>query len=236
MVARGPQAARVNDAAPFATRPPRCSRSAARSNCIALQPRRSSPGLRQRRSTPQRPLGDAVPVLSAVAQRADSEVEQFEDAGGAAALMIDEARAGASQRAIDGHRRDVAGTRRCGRSRRRGHSAPIDPPVLAKPRSSVLNGSPRRERDPQSSASAGPDRQASVTGRRSFYDDGGEAIAAIRNGECGPARARRLEGGSQGRPALAGPARWSSCGVCGLSGPGDRRRLRHRRPALGDGA
>ena len=87
--ARGPQAARRHDRpAPSATRPPPCSRSAARSTASSTcRPTAIESGLDLDVYGLFNEIGDDVPVLSAVRPNGEDSIEQFEDAGGAHALL-----------------------------------------------------------------------------------------------------------------------------------------------------
>ena len=152
-------------------------------------------------------LGDDVPVLSAVRPNGADTIEQFEDAGGAQALLKQLEPLLDTERA-DRHRRHRRATT--------SPSAvvhddevirPLDRPFSDKPAIVVLHGSlaPEsaivklgvREPGPADAASPGP---------AIVFDDGPAAIAAIHDGDvaAGP-RARRARHGPQGRPGHGRP-------------------------------
>ena len=145
-------------------------------------------------------LGDDVPVLSAVRPNGEDSIEQFEDAGGAHALLKQLEPRARHERA-DGHRRHRRPTT--------SPSAvvlddevirPLDRPFADKPAIVVLHGSLAPESAILKLGVREPGRQSAFTGprdrlRRRRRGDGGDPG---RDGAARP-RARRARHGPQGR-------------------------------------
>ena len=176
-------------------------------------------------------LGDDVPVLSAVRPNGEDSIEQFEDAGGAHALLKQ------LEPVLDTGAMTVTGATVADNLA----SAvvldeevirPLDRPFSDKPAIVVLHGSLAPESAILKLGVREPGRQSSFTGprdrlRRRRRGDGGHPG---RDGAARP-RARRARHGPEGRPGHGRP------GVDDplrgrLGRPGDRGRLRDRRPAL----
>ena len=112
-------------------------------------------------------IGDDVPVLSAVRPNGDDSIEQFEDAGGAHALLkqLEPVLDTSAMTVTGAHRRRQPRERR--RARRRGHPA-ARPPVLRQAgdrRAARLAGA--RERDRQARRSRARPPEPRSRGRRS---------------------------------------------------------------------
>ena len=176
-------------------------------------------------------LGDDVPVLSAVRPNGEDSIEQFEDAGGAQALLkqlepvLDTAALTVTGATVADnlagavvHDEEVI--------------RPLDRPFSDKPAIVVLHGSLAPESAILKLGVREPGRQTRFTGPALVFDDGagGDRGDPRRHGHARP-RARRARHGPEGRPGHGRP------GVDDplrgrLGRPGDRRRLRDRRPAL----
>ena len=175
-------------------------------------------------------IGDDVPALSAVRPNGEDSIEQFEDAGGAHALLKQ------LEPVLDTGAMTVTGATVAdnlagrGRPRRRGHPAARSP-VL---RQAVDRRAPRlagaRERDPQARRPrAGPPEPRHRPGDRLRRRRGGDGRHPGRDRQARP-RARRARHGAEGRPGHGRP-RVDDPLRGRLRRPGDRGRLRDRRPA-----
>jgi dihydroxy-acid dehydratase len=151
-------------------------------------------------------LGDSVPVLSAVRPNGEDTIEMFEDAGGARALMKQ------LEPVLDTSALTVTGATVADNLA----SAvvlddevirPLDRPFAADPAIVVLHGSLAPESAILKLGVRTPDRQARFEGPALVYDDGPEAIAAIRDGAVRPGHVLVVRGmGLKGGPGMAGPA------------------------------
>jgi dihydroxy-acid dehydratase len=151
-------------------------------------------------------LGDSVPVLSAVRPNGEDTIEMFEDAGGARALLKQ------LEPVLDTSALTVTGATLADNLA----SAvvlddevirPLDRPFAADPAIVVLHGSLAPESAILKLGVRTPDRQTRFEGPALVYDDGVEAIAAIREGAVRPGHVLVVRGmGLKGGPGMAGPA------------------------------
>ena len=205
--ARGPQAARHHDRRRLPQRRRRRARVAGSINCIKhLQATAIESGLDLDVYGLFNELGDDVPVLSAVRPNGEDSIEQFEDAGGAQALLKQ------LEPVLDTGALTVTGAtvarqpRRRGRPRRRGDPAARSPVLRQAARSSSCTARSRPRARSSSSASASPAGSRSFTGPAIVFDDGPAAIAAIHDGDRrARPRARRARAWAS-RAARAWPA------------------------------
>src|SRR5919204_1931135 len=147
-----------------------------------------------------------VPVLSAVRPNGDDTIEEFEDAGGARALMKQlEPVLDTSALTVTGATvaENLAGVAVDDDEVIR----PLDRPFAAEPAIVVLHGSLAPESAILKLGVRTPGRQTRFTGPALVYDDGAEAIAAIRDGTVQPGHVLVARGmGLKGGPGMAGPA------------------------------
>jgi dihydroxy-acid dehydratase len=151
-------------------------------------------------------LGPEVGVLSAVRPNGEDTIEQFEDAGGARALMKQlEPVLDTSALTVTGATvaENLAGVTVDDQEVIR----PLDRPFAAEPAIVVLHGSLAPESAILKLGVRTPDRQTRFTGPALVYDDGAAAIAAIRDGTVQPGHVLVARGmGLKGGPGMAGPA------------------------------
>jgi dihydroxy-acid dehydratase len=151
-------------------------------------------------------LGGDVPVLSAVRPNGDYTIEQFEDAGAAQALMKQ------LEPVLDTSALTVTGTtvaeNLAGVTVRDDEVIrPLDRPFAREPAIVVLHGSLAPESAILKLGIRGPDRQARFTGEAIVFDDGAEAMAAVKGGAVRPGHVLVARGmGLKGGPGMAGPA------------------------------
>ena len=218
--------------APSATPPPPCSAVSGSINCIKhLQAAAIESGLDLDVYGLFNELGDEVPVLSAVRPNGEDSIEQFEDAGGAQALLKQ------LEPVLDTGALTVTGATVA--DNLAGAVVlddevirPLDRPFSDKPAIVVLHGSLAPESAILKLGVREPGRQSRVTGPAIVFDDGarGDGRHPGRDGQARP-RARRARHGPQGRarhgrPRVDDPLRGR------LGRPRDRCRVRDRRPAL----
>ena len=151
-------------------------------------------------------LGEQVPVLSAVRPNGEDTIEAFEAAGGAQALMkqleplLDGSALTVTGRTVAENLADVV-------VRDDEVIRPLDRPFSDKPSIVVLHGSLAPESAICKLGVRGPDGQTRFSGPTIVYDDGSEAITAIRDGEVEPGHVLVVRGmGLKGGPGMAGPA------------------------------
>ena len=177
-------------------------------------------------------LGDDVPVLSAVRPNGEDSIEQFEDAGGAHALLKQ------LEPVLDTGAMTVTGATVADNLAAAvvlddEVIRPLDRPFSDKPAIVVLHGSLAPESAILKLGVREPGRQSALhrAGDRLRRRRRGDGRHPGRDRQARP-RARRARHGPQGRPGHGRP-----CVDDPLRGrlgrPGDRRRLRDRRPALG---
>jgi dihydroxy-acid dehydratase len=151
-------------------------------------------------------LGEVVPVLSAVRPNGEDTIEMFEDAGGAPALMKQ------LEPVLDTSALTVTGATVADNLA----SAvvlddevirPLDRPFSDKASIVVLHGSLAPESAILKLGIREPGRQTQFTGPAIVYEDGVEAMAAIRDGVVKPGHVLVVRGmGLKGGPGMAGPA------------------------------
>ena len=175
-------------------------------------------------------IGDDVPALSAVRPNGEDSIEQFEDAGGAHALLKQlEPVLDTSAMTVTGA--TVADNLATAVVLDDEVIRPLDRPFSDKPAIVVLHGSLAPESAILKLGVREPGRQSRVTGprdrlrRRCRGDDRHPG----RDGQARP-RARRARHGTQGRPRHGRP-RVDDPLRGRLRGPRDRCRVRDRRPA-----
>jgi dihydroxy-acid dehydratase len=151
-------------------------------------------------------LGDQVPVLSAVRPNGEDTIEMFEDAGGAPALLKQlEPILDTSALTVTGA--TVADNLASAVVLDEEVIRPLDRPFADKPSIVVLHGSLAPESAILKLGIREPGRQTHFEGRALVYDDGTEAIAAIRDGTVQPGHVLVVRGmGLKGGPGMAGPA------------------------------
>jgi dihydroxy-acid dehydratase len=151
-------------------------------------------------------LGRKIPVLSAVRPNGEDSIEAFEAAGGARAVLkqletlLDLDALTCTGKTL---RDNLAGVV----VRDEEVIRPIANPVSAKPPIVILHGSLAPESAVVKLGLRDPGRKDRFVGRAIVYDDGFEAIAAIRNGDVRPGQVLVVRGmGPKGGPGMAGPA------------------------------
>jgi dihydroxy-acid dehydratase len=151
-------------------------------------------------------LGEEVPVLSAVRPNGEDTIEAFEDAGGATALLKQlEPLLDTSATTVTGA--TVADNLAAAVVLDEDVIRPLDRPFSDKAAIVVLHGSLAPESAILKLGVREPGRQTRFTGPALVYDDGLEAIAAIRNGDVTPGHVLVVRGmGLKGGPGMAGPA------------------------------
>jgi dihydroxy-acid dehydratase len=151
-------------------------------------------------------VGKRVPVLSAVRPNGEDTIEQFEEAGGAQALLKQlEPVLDTSVLTVTG--RTLAENLDGATVENDEVIRPLDRPFSDKPSIVVLRGSLAPESAIVKPGLRGPDRLTSFDGPAIVYEDGREAIEGIRNGEVKPGQVLVVRGmGLKGGPGMAGPA------------------------------
>jgi dihydroxy-acid dehydratase len=151
-------------------------------------------------------LGEQVPVLSAVRPNGEDTIEAFEDAGGATALLKQlEPLLDATATTVTGA--TVADNLAAAAVLDDTVIRPLDRPFSDKAAIVVLHGSLAPESAILKLGVREPGRQTRFTGPALVYDDGLEAITAIRNGDVKPGHVLVVRGmGLKGGPGMAGPA------------------------------
>jgi dihydroxy-acid dehydratase len=151
-------------------------------------------------------LGGEVPVLSAVRPNGDDTIEAFDAAGGARALLKQ------LEPLLDGDAMTVTGqTVAENLADAVVHDPevirPIDRPFSAEAAIVVLHGSLAPESAICKLGVREPGRQARFEGKAIVYDNGLEAIEAVRTGEVKAGHVLVVRGmGLKGGPGMAGPA------------------------------
>jgi dihydroxy-acid dehydratase len=151
-------------------------------------------------------LGDVVPPLSAVRPNGEDTIEMFEDAGGAPALLKQlEPVLDTGALTVTGA--TVADNLAAAVVLDEEVIRPLDRPFAHKPAIVVLRGSLAPESAILKLGIRTPDRQTHFAGPALVYDDGMEAIDAIRDGNVEPGHVLVVRGmGLKGGPGMAGPA------------------------------
>jgi dihydroxy-acid dehydratase len=151
-------------------------------------------------------LGEVVPPLSAVRPNGEDTIEMFEDAGGAPALLKQlEPVLDTSALTVTGA--TVADNLAAAVVLDEEVIRPLDRPFADKPAIVVLRGSLAPESAILKLGIRTPDRQTHFAGLALVYDDGAEAIEAIRDGTVTPGHVLVVRGmGLKGGPGMAGPA------------------------------
>jgi dihydroxy-acid dehydratase len=151
-------------------------------------------------------LGGQVPVLSAVRPNGEDTIDDFEAAGGARALLkqleplLDTSVLTVTGRTLAEELADAA-------VRDEGVIRPLSRPFATEPPIVVLRGSLAPESAICKLGIREPGRQTRFTGEAIVYDDGAEAIAAVRAGAVRPGHVLVVRGmGLKGGPGMAGPA------------------------------
>jgi dihydroxy-acid dehydratase len=151
-------------------------------------------------------LGGAVPVLSAVRPNGEDSIEQFEDAGGARALLkqlepvLDTSALTVTGATVEAN---LAGVTVADDEVIR----PLDRPFSPDPPIVVLHGTLAPESAILKLGVREPGRLTRFTGPALVYDDGAAAIAAIRDGTVTAGHVLVARGmGLKGGPGMAGPA------------------------------
>jgi dihydroxy-acid dehydratase len=151
-------------------------------------------------------LGKKIPVIAAVRPNGDDSIEAFDAAGGARAVLKQ------LEPLLD------LNVLTCtGKTLRENLTTvvvqneevirPISRPFSDKPPIVILHGSLAPESAVVKLGLRDPGRKDRFTGKAIVYDDGFEAIAAIRNGDVEPGHALVVRGmGPKGGPGMAGPA------------------------------
>jgi dihydroxy-acid dehydratase len=151
-------------------------------------------------------LGEEVPVLSAVRPNGEDTIEAFEDAGGATALLK-QLEPLLDTRATTVTGATVADNLAAAVVLDEEVIRPLDRPFSDKAAIVVLHGSLSPESAILKLGVREPGRQTRFTGPALVYDDGQEAITAIRNGDVKPGHVLVVRGmGLKGGPGMAGPA------------------------------
>jgi dihydroxy-acid dehydratase len=151
-------------------------------------------------------LGEEVPVLSAVRPNGEDTIEAFEDAGGATALLK-QLEPLLDTRATTVTGATVADNLAAAVVLDEEVIRPLDRPFSDKAAIVVLHGSLAPESAILKLGVREPGRQTRFTGPALVYDDGQEAITAIRNGDVKPGHVLVVRGmGLKGGPGMAGPA------------------------------
>jgi dihydroxy-acid dehydratase len=151
-------------------------------------------------------LGEEVPVLSAVRPNGDDTIEAFEEAGGAQALLKQlEPLLDGSALTVTG--RTVADNLASAVVHDDQVIRPVDRPFSTDAPIVVLRGTLAPESAICKLGVRAPGRRTRFSGRAIVYDDGNEAIEAIRAGEVKPGHVLVVRGmGLKGGPGMAGPA------------------------------
>jgi dihydroxy-acid dehydratase len=151
-------------------------------------------------------LGDVVPPLSAVRPNGEDTIEMFEDAGGAPALLKQlEPVLDTSALTVTGA--TVADNLAAAVVLDEEVIRPLERPFADKPAIVVLRGSLAPESAILKLGIRTADRQTHFAGPALVYDDGVEAIDAIRDGTVTPGHVLVVRGmGLKGGPGMAGPA------------------------------
>ena len=151
-------------------------------------------------------LGEVVPPLSAVRPNGEDTIEMFEDAGGAPALLKQlEPVLDTSALTVTGA--TVADNLAAAVVLDEEVIRPLDRPFADDPAIVVLRGSLAPESAILKLGIRTPDRQTRFAGPALVYDDGAEAIDAIRDGTITPGHVLVVRGmGLKGGPGMAGPA------------------------------
>lgn len=151
-------------------------------------------------------LGKKIPVLSAVRPNGDDSIEAFDAAGGARAVLkqlaplLDLDALTVSGKTV---RENLEGFR----VRDEEVIRPLSRPFSAKPPIVVLRGSLAPESAIVKLGLRDPSRKDKFAGKAIVYDDGFEAIRAIREGHVQPGHVLVVRGmGPKGGPGMAGPA------------------------------
>jgi dihydroxy-acid dehydratase len=151
-------------------------------------------------------LGGKVPVLSAVRPNGDDSIEAFDAAGGARGILKQlESLLDLDVLTVTGRtlRENLEGFE----VRNDAVIRPISRPFSAKPPIVVLRGTLAPESAIVKLGLRDPGRKAAFTGPAIVFDDGFEAIRAIRAGAVKPGQALVVRGmGPKGGPGMAGPA------------------------------
>ncbi|MGA3293427.1 MAG: dihydroxy-acid dehydratase [Candidatus Acidiferrales bacterium] len=151
-------------------------------------------------------LGEKIPVLSAVRPNGEDSIEAFEAAGGAQALMkqlaplLDLKALTVTGRTVGENLSDAVV-----------HNPevirPINRPFSSKPPIVILRGTLAPESAIVKLGLRGPDRKTRFTGPAIVYEDAGEAMRSIANGDVKPGHVLVVRGmGLKGGPGMAGPA------------------------------
>jgi dihydroxy-acid dehydratase len=151
-------------------------------------------------------LGEVVPPLSAVRPNGEDTIEMFEDAGGAPALLKQlEPVLDTSALTVTGA--TVADNLAAAVVLDEEVIRPLERPFADKPAIVVLRGSLAPESAILKLGIRTADRQTRFAGPALVYDDGVEAIDAIRDGTVTPGHVLVVRGmGLKGGPGMAGPA------------------------------
>ena len=151
-------------------------------------------------------LGGDVGVLSAVRPNGEDSIEQFEDAGGAHALLKQlEPVLDTSALTVTGA--TVADNLASAVVLDEEVIRPLDRPFAAEPAIVVLHGSLAPESAILKLGVREPGRQSAFTGRAIVFEDGTEAMTAIQDGRVQPGHVLVARGmGLKGGPGMAGPA------------------------------
>ncbi len=151
-------------------------------------------------------LGESIPVLSAVRPNGDDSIEAFEAAGGARAVLkrleplIDREALTVTGRTVG---ENLAGFVVSGTAVIR----ELDDPFSDKPPIVILRGSLAPESAVVKLGLRDPSRRDRFVGPAIVFDDGFEAIAAIRHGDVEAGHVLVVRGmGPKGGPGMAGPA------------------------------
>ncbi|HET8698039.1 MAG TPA: dihydroxy-acid dehydratase [Gammaproteobacteria bacterium] len=151
-------------------------------------------------------LGRRIPVLSAVRPNGDDSIEDFDAAGGARAILKQlERELDLDVLTVTGKtlRDNLAGFK----VRNEDVIRPTSRPFSTKPPIVVLRGSLAPESAIVKLGLRDPGRRDKFEGEAIVYDDGFEAIAAIKRGEVRPGHVLVVRGmGPKGGPGMQGPA------------------------------
>jgi dihydroxy-acid dehydratase len=151
-------------------------------------------------------LGKKIPVLSAVRPNGDDSIEAFDAAGGARAIMKQlEGSLDLDVMTVTGNslRENLAGFAVKDENVIRSVSRPFS----AKPPIVVLRGSLAPDSAIVKLGLRDPNRKDKFVGPAIVFDDGFEAIGAIRDGAVNPGHVLVVRGmGPKGGPGMAGPA------------------------------
>jgi dihydroxy-acid dehydratase len=151
-------------------------------------------------------LGRKIPVLSAVRPNGDDSIEAFDAAGGARAVLkrleplLDTSVLTVTGKTLAENLAGVA-------VENEDVIRPLSRPFSSKPPIVILRGSLAPESAVVKLGLRDPGRKEKFTGRAIVYDDGFEAIRAIRRGDVQPGHVLVVRGmGPKGGPGMAGPA------------------------------